>query len=80
MDFSDSLSNSCSDSTLPCSNSSFDSKAYSKDTDEEMDKEINFNVELYQYEPGEDDGEESEESSSEEESHIYKERLDNTNW
>ena len=77
MDFSNNLSNSCSDSTLPCSTSSFDSKAYSEDTDEEMDKEINFNAELYQYELGEDDGEESEESSSEEESDIYKGRLDN---
>ena len=80
MDFSDSLSNSCSDSTLPCSTSSFDSKVYSKDTDEEMEKEINCHIEQFQYEPAEDDGEESKESSSEEESNIYKGRFYNMNW
>ena len=77
MDSSDSLSDSSSDSTLSCSTSSFDSKAYSEDTDEEMDKEFDNNIEPYQYEPAEDDGEES---SLEEESNIYKGRLDNTNW
>ena len=37
-----------------------------------MDKEFDNNIEPYQYEPAEDDGEESEESSSEEESDIYR--------
>ena len=45
-----------------------------------MDKEIDFNIEPYQYELAEDDKEESKESSSEEENGIYKERLDNMNW
>ena len=76
MDFSDSVSNSCSDSTLSCLTSSFNLKAYNEDADEEMDKEINFDIEPYKYKPGEDDGEESEESSSEEESNIYKGRLE----
>ena len=80
MDSSDSLSNSCSDSTLLRSTSSFNLKAYSEDIDEEMDKEIDFNIEPYQYELAEDDKEESKESSSEEENDIYKERLDNMNW
>ena len=77
MDFSYSLSDSCSHSTLSCSTSSFDSKAQSKHTDEEMDKEFDNNIESYQYEAAEDDGEGS---SSEEESDVYKGRLDNTNW
>ena len=80
MDSSDSLSNSCSDSMLSCSTSFFNLKAYSENTDEEMDKEINFNIEPYQYELVEDDREESKESSSEEENDIYKRRLDNMNW
>ena len=80
MDSSDSLSDSCSVSTLSCSTSSFNLKAYSEDTDEEMDKEINFNIELYQDELAGDDKEESKESSSEEENDIYKGRLDNMNW
>ena len=42
MDFSNSLGNSCSDYTLSYSTSSFESKAYSKDTDEGIDKEINL--------------------------------------
>ena len=76
MDFSDSLSDSCSDSTLSCSTSFFNSKAYSEDTDEEMNKEFDNNIEPYQYKLAEGDGEESEESSSKEESvNIYKGRL-----
>ena len=45
-----------------------------------MDKEFDNNIESYQYDPTEDDGEESEESSWEEESDIYKGMLNNTNW
>ena len=63
MDFSNTLSDSSSNSTLSCSTSSFDLNAYSKDTDEEMDKEFDNNIEPYRYELAEDDGEESEESS-----------------
>ena len=73
MDSSDSLSDSCSDNTLSCSTSSFGSKVYSDDTDEEMDKEINSNIEPYQCEP-------AEESLLKEKNNIYKRGLDNMNW
>ena len=77
MDSSDSLSNFCSDSTLSCSTFFFNSKAHSKDTYKEMDKEIDFNIEPYQYELVKNDGKEF---SSKEENDIYKGRLDNTKW
>ena len=44
-------SDSSSESTLSCSSSSCDSKAYSEDTDEEMDKGTDFNVLPYHYKP-----------------------------
>ena len=40
MDFSDSLSDSRSNSALSCLITSFDLKAYRKDTDEGMDKKL----------------------------------------
>ena len=76
-------SDSSSKSTLSCSSSSCDSKAYSEDTDEEMDKGTNFNVEPYQYEPPvEDDGDEEYEEGceSEDDNDEATGRLHSTDW
>ena len=76
-------SDSSSESTLSCSSSLCNSKAYSEDTDEEMDKGTDINVKPYQHEPPvEDDGDEEYEEGckSEDDDDEATGRLHSTDW
>ena len=76
-------SDSSSESTLSYSSSLCNSKAYSEDTDEEMDKGTDINVKPYQYEPPvEDDGDEEYEEGckSEDDDDEATGRLHSTDW